>query len=75
MEFDGKKDAVLPEQDLNGNLYIEYVEKFPHYQDLPFDWIYEAIADKTTEVLGPAKRPWRGKDLKEILGALNRLPR
>lgn len=68
VEFDGTSDATLPEKDLDGRPYVEYVEKFPHFADLPFDWIYEAIAEKTTEVLGPDKRPWRGKDLKDILG-------
>ncbi len=67
VEFDGKRDATLPEKDLKGEPYIEYIEKFPPTEDLPFDWIYEAIAEKTTEVLGPDKRPWRGKDLKNIL--------
>lgn len=67
VEFDGKKDATLPERDLKGSPYIEYIEKFPPFDDLPFEWIYEAIAEKTSEVLGPDKRPWRGKDLKYIL--------
>ncbi len=68
VEFDGEKDATLPTKDLKGRPYIEYVEKFPHFEDLPFDWIYGAIAEKTTEVLGPDKRPWRARDLKDILG-------
>jgi transglutaminase-like putative cysteine protease len=67
VEFDGKKDSTLPERDLKGSPYIEYIEKFPPFDDLPFEWIYEAIAEKTTEVLGPDKRPWRGKDLKNIM--------
>lgn len=67
VEFNGETDATLPQKDLKGGLYIEYVEKFPNFEDLPFGWIYEAIAEKTTEVLGPDKRPWRGKDLKDIL--------
>lgn len=70
VEFDGNKDATLPKTDLQGRPYIEYVEKFPHVEDLPFDWIHEAIAEKTTAVLGPDKRPWRGKDLKDILGSV-----
>jgi transglutaminase-like putative cysteine protease len=69
VEFDGVTDSTLPDKDLEGKPYIEYIEKFPHYADLPFGWIYEAIAEKTTEVLGPDKRPWRGKDLKKILAS------
>ncbi|SPD75289.1 Transglutaminase-like protein [uncultured Desulfobacterium sp.] len=70
VEFDGKNDATLPEKDLKGMPCIEYIEKFPAFDDLPFEWIYETIADKTTAVLGPDKRPWRGKDLKRILNSL-----
>ncbi len=58
VEFDGIHDAVLPEKDLEGEPYIEYLEKFSPTEDLPFDWIYEAIAEKTTQVMGPDKRPW-----------------
>ncbi len=54
VEFDGKKDAILPEKDLIGRPYIEYVEKFPPADDLPFEWIAEKISEK----VGPDKRPW-----------------
>jgi len=37
VEFDGKNDAILPEKDLKGAPYIEYVKKFPPKEDLPFD--------------------------------------
>jgi len=54
VEFDGNQDAILPENDLKGRPYIEYVEKFPPVEDLPFDWIRERIV----RIVGPAKRPW-----------------
>lgn len=54
VEFDGQRDAVLPEEDLQGNPYIEYFEKFPPQADLPFEWIIEKIRKR----LGPNKRPW-----------------
>jgi transglutaminase-like putative cysteine protease len=54
VEFDGKSDAVLPERDLKGEPYIEYVEKFAPRDDLPFDW----IARKISKFVGPDKRPW-----------------
>lgn len=58
MEFDGKSDAILPEKGLKGEPYIEYVEKFPPHDDLPFHW----IAEKISEIVGPDKRPWLDKD-------------
>jgi len=58
VEFDGKRDAILPEKDLQGAPYIEYIEKFPPKDDLPFDWIRERIS----KIVGPDKRPWWSKD-------------
>jgi transglutaminase-like putative cysteine protease len=58
VEFDGKSDAILPEKDLKGEPYIEYVEKFPPKEDLPFDWIRERIS----RLVGPDKRPWQEKN-------------
>lgn len=57
VEFDGTRDAVLPERDLNGEPYIEYLEKFPPKDDLPFDWISERLI----RIVGPDKRAWQEK--------------
>jgi len=54
VEFDGKRDAILPEKDLKGAPYIEYIEKFSPKEDLPFDWIKERVS----KIVGPDKRPW-----------------
>ena len=54
VEFDGKRDAILSEKDLKGAPYIEYIEKFPPKEDLPFDWIFK----KVSMLVGPDKRPW-----------------
>lgn len=54
VEFDGENDAVLPQTDLEGHPYIEYLERFPPAEDLPFDWIVERIS----AIVGPDKRPW-----------------
>ena len=44
VEFDGKSDAILPDKDLKGEPYIEYIEKFPPREDLPFDWIVQRVS-------------------------------
>lgn len=54
VEFDGRTDATLPEKDLQGRPYIEYLERFPPTEGLPFDWIVERVV----RVVGSAKRPW-----------------
>ncbi|MCK9274267.1 MAG: transglutaminase-like domain-containing protein [Syntrophales bacterium] len=58
VEFEGSSDAVLPETDLAGKPYIEYLEKFPAYDDLPFDWIAEIISQR----VGKDKRPWLSRE-------------
>jgi transglutaminase-like putative cysteine protease len=57
VEFDGMTDAVLPDKDLKGRPYIEYIEKFHPRDDLPFDWIYAKIS----KIVGMDKRPWLKK--------------
>ncbi len=57
VEFDGKNDAVLPERDLSGRPYIEYLEKFDPTADLPFEWIFRRIS----KIVGEEKRPWLSK--------------
>ncbi|MCX5814762.1 MAG: transglutaminase family protein [Proteobacteria bacterium] len=39
VEFDGIHDAPLAPQDLAGNPYIEYIEKYEPRADLPFEWL------------------------------------
>ena len=58
VEFDGKNDSILPEKDLRGRPYIDYLEKFPPAEDLPFDWIVNRIV----RIVGPDKRPWLKRD-------------
>ncbi|MBN2126097.1 MAG: transglutaminase family protein [Deltaproteobacteria bacterium] len=58
VEFDGHRDAVLPERDVKGEPFIEYLEKYPPRQDLPFDWIVERLR----RIVGPDKRPWLNRD-------------
>ena len=54
VEFDGIHDAILPSRDLYGNPYIEYLEKFGSWADLPFDWVYQAVSKN----VGTEKRAW-----------------
>jgi len=69
VEFDGKNDAILPEKNLKGRPYIEYIEKFPPKNDLPFEWVYERIS----KIVGPDKHPWleRGDGIEPLMGSMN----
>ena len=54
VEFDGIHDTFLSQTDLNGNPYIEYLEKYGPQADLPLEWITKEIA----KLWGPEKRAW-----------------
>ncbi len=58
VQWDGRTDATLPPCDLNGGKYIEYIEKFGSFADLPFDW----IVAETSKRVGLDKRPWLTRD-------------
>jgi transglutaminase-like putative cysteine protease len=54
VEFTGDEDAVLPERDLQGRPFIEYLEKHEPQADLPFKRIYDVMILHTSG----EKRPW-----------------
>lgn len=45
VEFDGFNDALLPATDLIGQPYIDYLEEFGVYDDIPWDWVWEKSAE------------------------------
>lgn len=54
VEFDGRNDAMLPARALDDAPYIEYLEHFGTYRDLPLDW----IVARTSRIWGRDKRAW-----------------
>lgn len=49
VEFDGRNDAMLPACALDGQAYIEYIEDFGYFADIPF----ALIQDKCKQIYGP----------------------
>jgi transglutaminase-like putative cysteine protease len=54
VEFDGQNDAILPDKAMDGTPYIEYVERYGTFDDLPLDFITE----RTSKIWGKDKRSW-----------------
>jgi transglutaminase-like putative cysteine protease len=52
--FDGQNDAMLPAKALDGGPYIEYLERYGHFADLPLDF----ITARTSKIWGQDKRAW-----------------
>jgi len=46
VDFDGRHDALLPSQTMDGRRHIEYVEDRGVFEDVPFDAIIEASLSK-----------------------------
>lgn len=57
-EFNGRNDAMLPAQSLDGRLYIEYLEFYGHFADLPLNFITE----RTSKIWGWEKRAWKSPE-------------
>lgn len=58
VEFDGEHDAMLPAEALDGGPYIEYLEHYGCFADLPLDFITE----RTSKIWGRDKRAWLRPD-------------
>lgn len=56
VNFDGLNDAILPDKDLQGNPYIEYLENYGMYPDLPWDFILE----NSYRIYGDLTESWLG---------------
>ncbi len=54
VEFDGHNDAMLPDKALDGGPYIEYLEHYGSFSDLPLEFITE----RTSKIWGRKKRSW-----------------
>lgn len=43
VNFDGSESVLLPAADLNGQPFIEYVEHYGSFADVPWQWIMETM--------------------------------
>lgn len=41
LDFDGKNDAVFQEFNKEGNLFMEYVEDYGHFEDVPVEFMFK----------------------------------
>lgn len=45
LAFDGENDALFQAFDKNGNQFMEYLEDYGTFADLPFEWIIQKMKD------------------------------
>jgi len=41
LDFDGEHDSIFHEFDKSGNLFMEYLEDYGHFEDVPLEFIFE----------------------------------
>ena len=51
LDFDGEQSAVFQEYNREGKAFMEYLEDYGHFEDLPIDFIIENIKQHYPQVL------------------------
>lgn len=41
LDFDGENDSLFQQYDMEGNQFMEYLEDYGYFEDLPMDFIFE----------------------------------
>ncbi|MBQ4802483.1 transglutaminase family protein [Aquimarina sp. MMG015] len=50
LEFDGENDSMFQEFDNKGGIFMEYLEDYGHFEDVPFDFILNNIKEHYTDI-------------------------
>lgn len=45
LDFDGENDSIFQEYNRDGNEFMEYLEDYGHFEDLPLDFIFQNMKD------------------------------
>ncbi len=53
LDFDGKEDSIFQQYDKAGNKFMDYIEDYGHFEDLPMEFIKQNFADHY-----PATKPF-----------------
>ncbi|MCK8520634.1 transglutaminase family protein [Aquimarina sp. D1M17] len=51
LEFDGEEDSMFQEYDSAGNVFMEYLEDYGHFEDVPFDFMIENMKTHYPELV------------------------
>ncbi len=51
LEFDGEEDSMFQEYDSTGNVFMEYLEDYGHFEDVPFDFMIENMKTNYPELV------------------------
>ncbi|GAA4271865.1 transglutaminase family protein [Aquimarina gracilis] len=51
LEFDGENDSMFQEFDAAGNIFMEYLEDYGHFEDIPFDFMIDNMKTHYPELV------------------------
>lgn len=50
LDFDGENDSVFQQYDKEGNIFMEYVEDYGHFEDVPAEFIFNNFRENYPEI-------------------------
>jgi len=51
LEFDGVHDSIFQEFDKSGSSFMEYIEDYGHFEDLPLEFIFKNFEENYPEIM------------------------
>ncbi len=51
LEFDGENDSIFQEYNNAGNEFMEYIEDYGHFEDVPIDFIFNNVKEHYPELI------------------------
>ena len=58
LAFDGENDSLFQEYDKEGNTFMEYLDDYGHFADVPFDFIVKNFTESYPHIM----EKYKGKD-------------
>ena len=55
LEFDGEKDSIFQEFDNSGNKFMQYLEDYGSFEDVPLDFIIKNFKENYPEIINKLK--------------------
>jgi len=55
LEFDGENDSMFQEFDSKGNVFMEYLEDYGHFEDVPFEFMIKNMEENYPEIIKASK--------------------
>ncbi|MEW7291766.1 transglutaminase-like domain-containing protein [Aquimarina sp. 2304DJ70-9] len=55
LEFDGENDSILQEFNNEGNVFMEYLEDYGHFEDVPVDFMLNNMKEHYPEIISLSK--------------------